>query len=145
MKKKTSLTLKLTITMILLVCGMVGFVWLMNVLFLEDFYIREKKEELFAGFHTIETAYEEGKIGEEEFDVTFERLCVNSNVSILVIDAESKVVRSSTQDVQSLAMQLEKMIQEQNGQKEQDERNVQWRHSSGIPGRLLSKGGGIPA
>lgn len=121
MKKKTSLTIKLTITMILLVCGMVGLVWLMNVLFLEDFYIREKKEELFAGFHTIETAYEEGKIGEEEFDVTFERLCVNSNVSILVIDAESKVVRSSTQDVQSLAKQLEKMIQEQNGQKEPEE------------------------
>ena len=120
MQKKTSLSIKLTITMILLVCGIVGLGWVMNHLFLEEFYVEEKKQELFTGFEVIEAAFIEGIIGAEEFDVTFERLCSKSNVNILVIDAETKVLRSSTQDVQTLTKQLEQMIQEQNGDPEKE-------------------------
>lgn len=114
MKKKTSLSIKLTIMMILLVCGIIGLGWIMNHLFLEEFYVNQKKQELFDGFEVIEKAYEEEILGDEEFDVTFELLCSNSNFSILVIDAESKVIRASTQDVQSLTKQLQQMIQDQN-------------------------------
>lgn len=117
MQKRTSLSIKLMITMILVVCGMIGLVWVMNQLFLERFYINQKKQELFAGFEVIEDAYETGMLGEDEFDVTFELLCSNSNFSILVIDGESKVVRASTQDVQMLMKQLQQMIQDKEGNK----------------------------
>ncbi len=112
MNKKTSLTIKLIVTMILLVCGIVGLGWIMNHLFLEEFYVREKQQELFSGFAVIENAYEEDIIGEEEFDVTFENLCATGNFNILIIDRESRVIRSSTQDVQSLMKQLQQMIQD---------------------------------
>ena len=82
MQEKTSLSIKLTITMILLVCGIVGLGWVMNHLFLEEFYVEEKKQELFTGFEVIEAAFIEGIIGAEEFDVTFERLCSKSNENI---------------------------------------------------------------
>ena len=114
MKKKTSLSIKLAITMILLVCGIVGLGWIMNHLFLEEFYINQKKQELLTGFEVIEEAYEDGILGDDEFDVTFELLCSNSNFNILVIDAESKVLRASSQDVQSLMKQLQQMIQDEN-------------------------------
>ena len=134
MQKKTSLTIKLTIMMILLVCGIIGLGWVMNHLFLEEFYTAQKKQDLFAGFQVIENAYEEGILGDEEFDVTFERLCSNSNFSILVIDGESKVLRASTQDVQSLMKQLEQMIKNpdmnfdngENGKEDNDKKRPGW-------------------
>ncbi|MBE5888651.1 MAG: HAMP domain-containing protein [Lachnospiraceae bacterium] len=126
MKKKTSLTIKLTIMMILLVCGIVGLGWILNHLFLEEFYVNQKKQELLTGFQVIENAYEEEILGEEEFDVTFERLCSNSNFSVLVIDAESKVVRASIQDVQSLMKQLEQMIQDKNLKYDNDKKHPGW-------------------
>ena len=116
MRKQTSLSIKLTITMILLVCGIIGLCWILNHLFLEEFYIYEKKQELLISFDTIENAYEDEILGQDEFDVTFERLCSNSNLSILVIDGDSKVIRSSTPDVQSLMKQLQEML----GEKDED-------------------------
>ena len=49
--------------------------------------------------------------------MTFERLCSNSNLNILVIDSESKVVRSSTSDVQYLIKQLQEMLGEKDAGK----------------------------
>ena len=114
MRKKTSLSIKLSITMILLVCGIIGLCWILNHLFLEEFYIYEKKQELLISFETIEKAYEDEVLGKDEFDVTFELLCANSNLSILVIDGDSKVIRSSAPDVQALMKQLQEMLIEKN-------------------------------
>lgn len=116
MKKQTSLSIKLAITMILLVFGIIGLCWLLNHLFLERFYIYEKQQELLTGFETIENAYKDEILSQDEFDVTFERLCSNSNLSILVIDGDSKVIRSSTSDVQSFLKQLQEMM----GEKEEN-------------------------
>ena len=44
MRRKTSLSIKLTITMILLVFGIIGLCWGLNHLFLEEFYIQEKQQ-----------------------------------------------------------------------------------------------------
>lgn len=131
MQKKTSLTVKLTITMLLMVCGIVGLGWVMNHLFLEDFYISQKKQELLDGFQVIEEAYEENILGEDAFDVTFELLCSNSNFNILVIDGDSKVVRASIQDAQSLMKQLQQMIQndrteKENGAENEDKKRPGW-------------------
>ena len=57
MRKKTSLSIKLIVTMILLVSGIIGLCWILNHLFLEDFYISEKKQELLTGYQIIEKAY----------------------------------------------------------------------------------------
>lgn len=123
MRRKTSLSIKLTITMILLVGGIIGLCWLLNGLFLEDFYMAEKKQKLFVTYEVIEEAFENGSIGEESFDVTFERLCTDSNLSILVVDSESKVIRSSSSDVQSLFRQLQEMMYEVGGKKPDYDKN----------------------
>lgn len=120
MRKKTSLSIKLTITMILLVSGIIGLCWGLNHLFLEDFYIYQKKDELLTGFQTLGMAYENGTLSTDDFDVTFEKLCANGNLSILVIDSESKVVRSSSSDAQSLLKQLTEMLE---GVKDENNKN----------------------
>ncbi len=109
MKAKVSLSVKLSITMLFLVAGIVALCWGLNHLFLDDFYIYEKKEVLLDGFHIIKGAYEDDSIDSDEFDVTFENLCEKGNLSILVVE-DSKVIRSSSPDTQSLFKQLSEML-----------------------------------
>lgn len=110
MRKKSSLSIKLAITMIFLVAGIVGLCWGLNHLFLEDFYIYEKRDSLLDSFQILSVAYENDTIGTDDFDVTFENLCANGNLSVLVVDGESKIIRSSSPDAQTLFMQLTEML-----------------------------------
>ena len=123
MRKHTSLSIKLMITMILLVFGIIGLCWLLNHLFLEEFYTYQKRQELLKGFATLDEAYQDDTIDTEEFDVTFEKLCENGNMSILVVDADSKIIRSSSGDVQTLLEQLQLIIWERD---DKDNRNDRW-------------------
>ena len=99
-------------TMVLLVAGIIGLCWMINHTFLEEFYIYEKQQSLLETYDVIERASREGILGTESFGVTFENLCANSNLSILVIDAESKLIRSSMWDVQLLIKQVQEMLRE---------------------------------
>lgn len=112
MKKKTTLSLKLTITMLFLLAGIIGLCWIMNHTFLEDFYIYDKQQALLETFEVLEQADTDGVLGQESFDVTFENLCANSNLSILVIDSQSKLIRSSIWDVQFLLNQVQELLRE---------------------------------
>ena len=112
MRQKVSLSIKLTIIMILLVSGIIGLCWIINHLFLEDFYTHEKQETLLTGYKTIEDAYEDGSLSTEAFDITFENLCAYGNLNVLIVDAENRVVRASSPDTQALFRQLQDMIRE---------------------------------
>lgn len=110
MKKQVSLSAKLIITMLFLVIGIIVLCWVLNHAFLEKYYIHEKQQEILSGFEILDDASAESTIASEEFDITFERLCMNSNLTILIIDSESKVVRSSSMDQHLLYMQLQEML-----------------------------------
>jgi len=110
MKKQWSLSAKLIITMLLLVTGTVILCWVLNNTFLEEFYIHEKQQEILSGFEILDKESEDNSIASEDFDITFEKLCANGNLSILVIDEEYKVLRSSSWDDKMLMMQLQEML-----------------------------------
>ena len=110
MKRQVSLSAKLIITMLLLVTGTIVLCCVLNNTFLEKFYIHEKQQEILTGFDTLDEASAEETIASDEFDITFEKLCANSNLTILIIDTESKVVRSSSRDEQMLRLQLEEIL-----------------------------------
>lgn len=112
MKKKTSLSVKLTVTMLLLLAGIIGLCWILNHTFLETFYIYEKQQSLLENFKVLEQASRDQVLGEDSFDVTFENICANSNLSILVVDAESRLIRSSVWDVQLLLNQVQEMLRD---------------------------------
>jgi len=110
MTKKVSLSIKLTITMLLLLAGILGLCWLLNHTFLERFYMYEKQNTLLETYSVLVNASEEGVLGADVFDVTFENLCANKNLNILVVDKEARVVRSSMAAQSMLFMQLEDML-----------------------------------
>lgn len=110
MTKKVSLSIKLTITMLLLLAGILGLCWLLNHTFLERFYMYEKQNTLLETYSVLVNASEDGILGADVFDVTFENLCANKNLNILVVDKEARVVRSSMAAQSMLFMQLEDML-----------------------------------
>lgn len=112
MKKKVSLSVKLTVTMLFLVAGIIGLCWLMNQVFLEEYYIYDKKQALLETYEILKEASEERILADEEFDVTFENLCAKENLNILIVDTEEKIVRSSVLDPNMLFKQLEELTWE---------------------------------
>lgn len=110
MQKRTSLSVKLIITMLLLVSGTLCLCWFLNQTLLEDYYIHEKKQSVLQGFHILEQAYDAEAIMTDSFDVPFENLCANSNLDILVINTDLVVLRSSSANVMLLQKQVEEML-----------------------------------
>lgn len=111
MKKQVSLSVKLIITMLLLVTGTIVLCCILNNTFLEKFYIYDKQQQIMSGFETLDNASENEMIASDDFDIPFERLCANGNLTVLVIDSDFRnVVRSSSKDEQMLQMQLQEML-----------------------------------
>ncbi len=110
MKKHVSLSVKLTLTMLFLLAGIIGLCWILNHTFLEKFYVYDKQQTLLEAYEVLHEASEEGIIGEDEFDITFENLCANGNLNIFVVDANAKVLRSSMMDQSMLLFELDEMM-----------------------------------
>lgn len=110
MQKKVSLSIKLTITMLLLLAGIIALCGVINHTFLEQFYVYDKQNSLLETYQVLHEAGENGELGKETFDVTFENLCAKENLNILVVDEESKVLRSSVMDQSMLFMQLQDLL-----------------------------------
>ncbi len=57
-----------------------------------------KEDVLVDSFHVIDEACAEGRLEQDSFDVTFENLCANNNITVLVISADRTVVRATNSD-----------------------------------------------
>ncbi len=110
MKKKLSLSFRLIITMILLVAGTVVLCWFLNTTFLEKYYGYHKQKELLESFAAIDAASENGTLSTSDFDIPFERICSNGNMTILIIGTDHYIVRSSSSNSQTLQYQLNEIM-----------------------------------
>lgn len=99
---KKSLARQLTATIVTLVAGTVLLCWFLNNTFLEGYYTYNKQTVMLDGFSAINSASEQGKLESESFDVKFENICANSNISIMIISADGSVIRASVNDVDLL-------------------------------------------
>ena len=109
-KKKTqvkhSLTLQYTGTILGLVVGTVLLCWFLNTTFLKYYYTYNKQNVMLEGFSIIDQESREDTLESLEFDVRFEKICANGNISILIISADGSIVRTSVNDTRSLKRQF---------------------------------------
>lgn len=90
----------------LLMAGTILLCWFINNTFLEKYYIDNKQKALISAYQTINTASNQGTIGSDEFDIEFQKLCGKNNIVILILDAESETIKSSSNDYKELTRQL---------------------------------------
>lgn len=110
-KKKTgSLTREMVFLIVRLVVGTVLLCWFLNTAFLERYYVKNKQDELFDGFTVIDKACVAGKLDDADFDVTFDNLCANGNITVMVISSDLTVVRSSVNDTERMLLEFTDII-----------------------------------
>lgn len=103
---RRSLTLQYTGTILGLVAGTVLLCWFLNTSFLEYYYTYNKQNALLEGFATIDGESGNGSLESEAFDVVFEKICANGNISILIIRADGTIIRASVHDTKALKRQF---------------------------------------
>lgn len=103
---KRSLTLQYMGTILSLVAGTVLLCWFLNTTFLEYYYTYNKQNVMLDGFTTINNESRQGTMENARFDVEFERICSDGNISILIISADGSIVRTSVNDTQAIKRQF---------------------------------------
>lgn len=84
--------------------------WLLNTVFLERYYVMNKQNILLSGFTTIDAASAGGTLDDSAFDVTFDNLCANGNITVMIISPDRTIVRSSVNDTQRMLVEFMDII-----------------------------------
>lgn len=117
-QKQGSLTRQIAIVIISLVAGTVLLCWFLNTVFLERFYVKNKQNALMEGFAVMDEASTSGLLASSLFDVTFEKLCSNGNIEVVITQSGRSIVRSSVSDPERLSMELSMVLDIWSGQAE---------------------------
>ena len=98
----------------LLMVGTMLVCWFSNNTFLERYYMKDKQKALLETYQVLNRASNEDKIGTDEFDIEFQKICGRYNVSFILLDAKSKTLKTSTPDYSTLSRRLLNNLFEQN-------------------------------
>ena len=83
------------------------FTWLINRVFLDDYYLAEKQKNLIQVYETLNKAGKIGQLEEKEFyDVTLSNLCSRFNINGLVIDTRTQMLTAFGTDEEQSKRQL---------------------------------------
>lgn len=109
MKKRRaihSISRQFTGIFIALMAGTILLCWFLNITFLEDFYINDKKEALLHAYSVINQAAKENQLDTEEFELQLQSICGRYNMDVLVLDVDSQTVKYAGNDPEATKMQL---------------------------------------
>lgn len=109
-RRKESLTQELVFIIVGLVAGTVLLCWFLNTVLLESYYVNHKQKTLLEGFETIDAQCASEGLDASDFDVTFDNLCANGNITVMVISADRTIVRSSINDSQQMLIEFMNII-----------------------------------
>ena len=103
---KYSIKQQIALVFIVVMMGTLALCWVINNFFLESFYINNKEDVISDAYESINKATLSGDIASEEFDIELRKICDMYNISVLVIDAESTTIKSSSRYTEILMRRL---------------------------------------
>lgn len=104
--KKGSLMRELVFIIVALVAGTILLCYFLNTTFIEKYYVMNKQRTLQESFRIIDEASASGLLTSGEFDITFDNLCANKNLTIMIINSDRTIVRSSANDNQVILIEF---------------------------------------
>ena len=109
--KTHSIRFEISLAFILTMIGTFGLCFIINMAFMESFYVQNKKEAIIEAYRSIDNAISSGDITSDEFDIEIMRTSERYNIEMIVLDADSKTIKASTSNAERLARVLwENMI-----------------------------------
>ncbi|WP_026507245.1 sensor histidine kinase [Butyrivibrio sp. MC2013] len=94
------------IIMVLLIIAMVGGILLLNSTLLEKYYTADKTKVLKRAYFSVEEAVSNGDVRSDDFNIELMKICESYNIDVIVVDADSNVVKSSSPDYRYLQKKL---------------------------------------
>lgn len=105
-EKKGSLTKELVCIIAAMVAGTILLCYFLNATFIEKYYLKNKQATLLEGFEVMDEASKTDMLNSPEFDITFDNLCSNGNITVLIINSDQTIVRSSANDSKVILMEF---------------------------------------
>ncbi|MGL5260392.1 MAG: sensor histidine kinase [Lachnospiraceae bacterium] len=103
---KYSIRRQVTIIGMCLMIFIIGLCWILNNLFLEKYYLEQKKSVLLESYNVLNEAVSAGEITTAKFDQELQEICNRYNINVLVIDMNSSIIQSSGNDSENAKIQL---------------------------------------
>lgn len=103
---KYSIKRQIATIFIAVMAGTIVLCWFINSTFLENFYINDKTTAIHSAYDRINQAANTGDITSDVFDVELRKICDMYNISVVVIDAQSNTIKSSSRDTNMLIRRL---------------------------------------
>ncbi|MGN1156605.1 MAG: histidine kinase dimerization/phospho-acceptor domain-containing protein [Agathobacter sp.] len=107
---KKSLTRQIMMFIICLVVGTILACFVVNTAFLSKYYTFEKRNLLMESFDTLQYASENGTLYTSDFDDDFESMFSSQNLSIIIIQPDGHVVRTSVNNTEIIRRQLNDIL-----------------------------------
>lgn len=109
-KRKRSITRQFAIIIVGLVAGTVLLCWLLNNVIGGWYYMQKKEQTLLNAWNELEAASKEGILESSSFDVDFERIGSNGNITMMVIQTDGTVLRSSSNNIDTMLFRFYELI-----------------------------------
>ena len=113
--KNGSLMRELVFIIVALVAGTILLCYFLNTTFIGKYYVLNKQKALQEGFQIMDEASADGMLTSSKFDVTFDNLCANKNITIMIINSDTSIVRSSANDNKVILMEFMNILFGANG------------------------------
>ena len=94
---KHSIKIQLSLIFSGLMAVTVFFCWFINNTFLETYYMDKKQSTLMTVYHRLNEAFADGSVTTDEFNIELQKLCGKYNISVLVLDENSKALMATIQ------------------------------------------------
>ena len=95
---KHSIKIQLSLIFSGLMAVTVFFCWFINNTFLETYYMDKKQSTLMTVYHRLNEAFADGSVTTDEFNIELQKLCGKYNISVLVLDENSKALMATMHD-----------------------------------------------
>ncbi len=80
--------------------------WLMNSAWLGRYYLWNKENAIYNAYLQFNRAADENVLNTDEFDIIWQRICNKYNINVIILDADSRTVKCSSNDAEFLVRQL---------------------------------------
>ena len=105
-KGKHSLSRQIVAIVCILIAAAIIVCWLLNSTLLGRYYVMNKKKVLTDNYQTILQADENETLGTSDFDVTFDNICSNGNITIIIMSSNGEIIRSSVNNLTTMRKEL---------------------------------------
>ena len=103
---KHSIKRQLAQAFIALTAGLLFICWLANNIFLERYYVENKKKSMMGAYMQVNQAANGNALGTEEFEIGLQNTLAKGNISILVLNQSYNTVISSVNEKSILGKRL---------------------------------------